>query len=155
MSRRNYMNRVYKEIEDCKDFSRSCITIELPEGSFKIKCIYDNKYDVYFQLNNNYPFNPPEIITINNRLYNQDLWNISPAVGEKICYHYNISCLFCSSLTCYKNWKPGHTMISIIKEIMDYQNLIKAIYGLNMLSYNNITFIPEVEKRILSFIFQK
>ncbi len=153
MSQSRFMNRIYNEIENCNEFSRSCITFDLSEGVIKITCIYDNKFPVYFKLNNEYPFKPPEILKINNRNYNCHFWNISRKVYDKIYYHYKIQCFFCNSKMCFNNWHPVNHIVSIIKEIMAYEFLIKAVYNINMLSYNNINFLPEIEKHILSFIF--
>jgi len=153
MPQSKYINRIYNEIENNNEFSKSCITLDLTEGIFKISSIYNNKFSVFFQLNNKYPFKPPEIIKINNRVYNKYFWNISRKVYDKLYYHYKIECLFCNSKMCFNNWKPGNHMNCIIKEIILYEELIKAIYGINMLSYNTISFLPEIEKHILSFIF--
>lgn len=153
MPQNKYLNRIYDEIENCDKFLNSCIKLNLSEGITEINCIYDNKFPVYFKLNNEYPFRPPEIVKINNRNYNGHFWNISRKVYDKIYYHYKIQCFFCNSKMCFNNWHPVNHIVSIIEEIMIYEDLIKAVYNINMLSYNNIYFIPEIEKRILSFIF--
>lgn len=150
-----YMNRIHKEIDNCEDFSRTCITYDLVGGAIHIKCLYNDKYTVRFELNKYYPFKPPLTMSINNNVYDHNLWALSQDTYAMLNYHYNITCFCCESRLCDKNWAPACSLVSLVEEIFHNQNLVKAIYALNMLKYNSIFFLPEIEKEILSFCYGK
>lgn len=152
MSESRYKKRIYKELESAHQLSNLHIYYDMSNSTFQIKCKYDKKYEIYFELNGDYPFKPPSKVMINNYIYNHDLWSISSSVYNKLFFHYKKCCLSCNSIMCSNNWKPGYTLVSIVNEIISNQNLLKAIYGINMLCYNNIYIPSNVEKKILSFI---
>lgn len=150
-----YMNRIHKEVYDCDVFSATCINYDLVGGAIHIKCVYKNKHIIRFELNKYYPFKPPLEISINNRIYDHHLWAISKDTYEMLMYHYKIRCFYCHSRLCDNNWSPICSLVSLVEELFHNQRLIQAIYALNMLKYNSIIFLPEIEKEILSFCYGK
>lgn len=150
-----YMNRIHKEVYDCGDFSATCINYDLTGGKIHIKCVYKHKHIIRFELNKYYPFKPPLEVSVNNRIYDHNLWAISKDTYEMLMYHYKIRCFCCESRLCNNNWSPICSLLSLVEEVFNNQNLVQAIYALNMLKYNSIIFLPEIEKEILSFCYGK
>ena len=56
---------------------------------------------------------------------------------------------------CANNWKPPLTIHDVIKEYENNNNMILALYAINMLKYNNRNLPSNIEKNILSFCFVK
>lgn len=150
-----YMKRVYKEIEHNSYFSESEISYNLKSQCFSIKCVYDNKYSIYVELDNYYPFRPPTTVKVNNKHYDHTTWSLTKNIANSILKDYNIKCLYCDSILCANNWKPPLTIHDVIKEYENNNNMILALYAIDMLKYNNIDFPLYIEKNILSFCFVK
>lgn len=150
-----YMKRVYKEIEHNSDFSESEINYNLKTQCFSITCVYKNKSSLYVELDKNYPFRPPTIVKINNKHYDHTSWSLTKNISDSILKDYNIKCLYCDSIMCANNWKPSLTIHDVIKEYENNNNMILALYAINMLKYNNINLPSNIEKNILSFCFVK
>ena len=150
-----YMKRVYKEIEHNSDFSESEINYNLKTQCFSITCVYKNKSSLYVELDKNYPFRPPTIVKINNKHYDHTSWSLTKNISDSILKDYNIKCLYCDSIMCANNWKPSLTIHDVIKEYENNNNMILALYAINMLKYNNINLPSNIEKTILSFCFIK
>ena len=148
-----FIKRVYKEIECCSEFSESEITYNVKTGGFVISCMYNNKYAIYVELDNKYPFRPPALVKINNKIYDHTTWLLSDNIKNRLFTDYKISCLYCQSMLCSNNWKPGLTILHIIQEYENNKIMIQALSAVEILKNNHIEFSSEIEKRILSFCF--
>ena len=146
------IKRVYREIEGCSDLSDSEIMYNLKTGGFVIKCTY-NKYAIYVELDKHYPFHPPPLVKINNKIYDHTTWMLSDPIKNRLFTDYKINCLYCASILCSNNWAPGLTIHNIIQEYENNNIMVQALYAMDILKNNNIEFSPDIEKRILSLCF--
>ena len=106
-----------------------------------------DKIDV--EIGSGYPFTPPKKIFINKKLLDFQ-YNLDKKQRSFIKKYYNIDCFCCSSLLCYNNWKPAHTIFNILDQ---HYNALKRISVVKnfVIILNKIELPEDIIRYILLF----
>ena len=116
----------------------------LKEETRTLELSYNNKI-YYFLIPFNYPFKPPSLILNNKELiYNPS--NFPKKLWNTYCQYNN--CMCCNSIKCSNNWSPCMSLISILKEYIDFTDKLKSYHKYYLFSYKNR--LPDV---LLDIIF--
>lgn len=140
-------------------FNRRCNKeLELLSKYFNdTNIIYKNDNNIYFvienyniniTLNKNYPFEPPNNITINNSQVNC-IKNINTV--NLLKKYFDLYCIKCQSLLCPNNWNPTIKLVDIVKEQIKYYKYINSINNI-LIIQNNIYINDDILFYIMSFI---
>ena len=129
-----------------------CNKFNVPFKNTKKKMVSNRKsienYNINITLNNNYPFEPPNNITINNNQVNC-INNINTVSLLK--KYFDLYCIKCQSLLCPNNWNPTIKLVNIIKEQIKYYKYINSINNICIIQ-NNIYLNDDILFYIMSFI---
>ena len=143
-----FNRRFNKELELLsKSFNDINFTYKNDNDIYNIYFNIEN-YNINITLNKNYPFEPPNNITINNSQVNC-IKNLNTVSLLK--KYFDLYCIKCQSLLCPNNWNPTIKLVEIVKEQIKYYKYINSINNICIIQ-NNIYLNDDILFYIMSFI---
>lgn len=114
--------------------------------------MYDKKY-YYLKIicGNDYPFKPPKLVRINNVKYDGN-FPTNNRINKFLSDKYKIMCLCCNSLMCYDNWSPRFILMDIIKEKIEWEEILE-LYKKYCLVVDKQLFPEDIDNYLLDFLF--